>query len=453
MLKNPSFPVGDRNILDRLGVFNRPNALYSLLCNPNFPFNDQGIVDRAVAEFEYWEWGSIASENPRFPFVDFLDKYGQFATNDFWQQAATSPSLPFTNGEFMEKYLGAASSQFWEEAALNPSLPFTNDEFMEKYLRRASAEFWLNAASNPQFPFRNPAFMEKYGRRLHTGFWRRAGRENPSFPFTEPAFLAKFSAAGGWRGRDVGSNKGFPFDNTLFMEQHAGQLDSNFWLAASYKNPSLPFLNREFMKRYGEQIKWEHVDRNPSFPFTDREFLKKYADKISLSSINWKYANVSAVSDIGRAVTFVRRMHLSGQIYRANRHDALFEDRVRTYRVVDYPETEIAQYDSMTCDYIIEKVMKLGEEIEAAIPQDALCSVCLEVLRSDDYIMLIPCGHIFHESCAKRTFQWQKSQNCPICRQLPRALLSKEESVNLHTSTQDRMKAVREWVRQTVLFL
>lgn len=42
------------------------------------------------------------------------------------------------------------------------------------------------------------------------------------------------------------------------------------------------------------------------------------------------------------------------------------------------------------------------------------CPVCLSQYRGDDTAVLLPCGHISHESCARRWFR--ESDACMVCR-------------------------------------
>jgi hypothetical protein len=42
------------------------------------------------------------------------------------------------------------------------------------------------------------------------------------------------------------------------------------------------------------------------------------------------------------------------------------------------------------------------------------CPVCLAQYRGDDAAVLLPCGHITHESCARRWFK--ESDACMVCR-------------------------------------
>ena len=43
------------------------------------------------------------------------------------------------------------------------------------------------------------------------------------------------------------------------------------------------------------------------------------------------------------------------------------------------------------------------------------CSICLEPYKQDDDIIILKCGHLFHESCIK-TWITPERQNCPNCR-------------------------------------
>mmetsp|Transcript_36517 Transcript_36517/g.26591 ORF Transcript_36517/g.26591 Transcript_36517/m.26591 type:complete len:91 (+) Transcript_36517:2068-2340(+) len=47
-------------------------------------------------------------------------------------------------------------------------------------------------------------------------------------------------------------------------------------------------------------------------------------------------------------------------------------------------------------------------------PPNKECLVCLEQFKSDDKVLRLPCGHIFHVDCI---LPWLKVRNtCPACR-------------------------------------
>ena len=42
------------------------------------------------------------------------------------------------------------------------------------------------------------------------------------------------------------------------------------------------------------------------------------------------------------------------------------------------------------------------------------CHICLEKYNLDNYIVIMPCNHFYHEQCLK---EWLKKHNtCPICK-------------------------------------
>lgn len=44
---------------------------------------------------------------------------------------------------------------------------------------------------------------------------------------------------------------------------------------------------------------------------------------------------------------------------------------------------------------------------------DTECAICLETLKTGDWISLLPCGHIFHTQCI---FAWfYQKRVCPYC--------------------------------------
>jgi len=61
--------------------------------------------------------------------------------------------------------------------------------------------------------------------------------------------------------------------------------------------------------------------------------------------------------------------------------------------------------DTKLIDYHIDN---LGEEEE--------CSICLEIFKQKDKILILPCYHFFHQECI---LKWSKRNNdillCPYC--------------------------------------
>jgi len=42
------------------------------------------------------------------------------------------------------------------------------------------------------------------------------------------------------------------------------------------------------------------------------------------------------------------------------------------------------------------------------------CIICLNQIKIDDTIVILPCKHYYHKECINKWFQ--KSKSCPICR-------------------------------------
>lgn len=46
---------------------------------------------------------------------------------------------------------------------------------------------------------------------------------------------------------------------------------------------------------------------------------------------------------------------------------------------------------------------------------EKMCSICIDNLKVNQKVKLLPCNHIFHKNCL---FKWaKKSSTCPECRQ------------------------------------
>ncbi|PTB75318.1 hypothetical protein M440DRAFT_1439860 [Trichoderma longibrachiatum ATCC 18648] len=59
-----------------------------------------------------------------------------------------------------------------------------------------------------------------------------------------------------------------------------------------------------------------------------------------------------------------------------------------------------------------------SESSSAPVKQETtyvVCAICLETLRDDDPIRLLPCDHIFHSACLAKWFL-KKHETCPLCK-------------------------------------
>ena len=82
---------------------------------------------------------------------------------------------------------------------------------------------------------------------------------------------------------------------------------------------------------------------------------------------------------------------------------------------------ELRQCVRQCCFYIHRKCYEKQRLLTMTVTDDDLddlllsdCSVCLEDFVVGDELMILPCHHNFHSTCAK---EWLKSNNsCPLCR-------------------------------------
>ncbi len=69
------------------------------------------------------------------------------------------------------------------------------------------------------------------------------------------------------------------------------------------------------------------------------------------------------------------------------------------------------------------------EEVSASSLENAIgekCSICLEEFNSEDTLISLHCGHMYHNNCLR---QWFTEKNtCPQCRAVPRISSSRSEN-------------------------
>ena len=68
----------------------------------------------------------------------------------------------------------------------------------------------------------------------------------------------------------------------------------------------------------------------------------------------------------------------------------------------DKPKNEITKKDiGVVTDYIIQSTLETE------------CAICLDTIKRDQWVSLLPCGHLFHTQCI---FTWfYIKQVCPYC--------------------------------------
>ena len=81
----------------------------------------------------------------------------------------------------------------------------------------------------------------------------------------------------------------------------------------------------------------------------------------------------------------------------------------RTTQIKKLIETTIKQIDNLFSN----EPTPTTYDILKSEMKETTCSICLEEYNDDDNILLISCGHIFHEICFTK---WNKG--CPICHKI-----------------------------------
>lgn len=86
---------------------------------------------------------------------------------------------------------------------------------------------------------------------------------------------------------------------------------------------------------------------------------------------------------------------------------------------------EVLDHEEEDEDESMEEVIKIpaSEEAIASLSEvkvmkdeikEERCSICLENFEDNDYVLAMPCDHIFHKNCI---LEWLKiSYKCPLCR-------------------------------------
>lgn len=52
---------------------------------------------------------------------------------------------------------------------------------------------------------------------------------------------------------------------------------------------------------------------------------------------------------------------------------------------------------------------------EQASSEQQQCSICLEILKNDDFIRTLPCHHCYHQRCIDKWLTSQRA-HCPVCK-------------------------------------
>ena len=78
------------------------------------------------------------------------------------------------------------------------------------------------------------------------------------------------------------------------------------------------------------------------------------------------------------------------------------------------PQFNVVRLEPGACKPCLER--KASPAWTKPYPQKT-CLCCLEDFQSQDTMALLPCGHVYHESCLVDWFSTRKTQGtCPLCR-------------------------------------
>ncbi|PVU85425.1 hypothetical protein BB559_006883 [Furculomyces boomerangus] len=97
---------------------------------------------------------------------------------------------------------------------------------------------------------------------------------------------------------------------------------------------------------------------------------------------------------------------------------------ITTEDLASYPLVTMKEYKKSTSIKILEKALdknkknnSLRLDRKSEIPTDdrVECLICIEELKDDDLVRIIPCYHLFHRRCID-TWLLEQSGSCPKCR-------------------------------------
>jgi hypothetical protein len=168
------------------------------------------------------------------------------------------------------------------------------------------------------------------------------------------------------------------------------------------------------------------------------EMYERWIDEVSRMPLRNNNANTR---NVARALEINNQ--LIQNLYSIRRHLEM-QDYEYEYELPNLPRFQINEFFTMmhgmfeeiinnrnnTANMEDVKVVMMEEDfnklpsrqIEEIETEKKECNVCIEAYRKGDYVIELPCKHLFHKECIK---QWlcKEKINCPVCRHDPRNVI------------------------------